>query len=314
MKNKGCAAQSKYNPSVPHTAAIRTALGLLILIATPSWAQQETFQTLISQAVSEANADRFEQAVAITRKAIAAAKDDEQRARGFFLAGRFEETDGKLKAALGDYDQAIKLTPGQIDLINQRGGVHFKLGQIAESITDFDRAIELQPQAAPYHWQRGISLYYADRFADGRKQFEIHKTVNPHDVENAAWHFLCHARETNPKAARDAIIPIETSRDTRVPMAEIYALYAGRGTAERVIERANAETDPAAKQSAMFYAHLYLGLWHEAHARQKPARQHIKAAAIQFGFDHYMGHVAKVHWRRIAPEAKTDQPQKAPTP
>ncbi len=43
------------------------------------------------------------------------------------------------------------------------------------------------PGAEPELWQRGLALYYTERFADGQKQFELHKTVNPNDVENRAW-------------------------------------------------------------------------------------------------------------------------------
>src|SRR5207244_800732 len=76
----------------------------------------------------------------------------------------------------------------------RRGMDQFQWGHIKESLADFDRAIALAPKQAPYLWQRGISLYYAGRYDDGRKQFELHQTVNGNDVENAAWRFLCMAR------------------------------------------------------------------------------------------------------------------------
>ena len=67
-----------------------------------------------------------------------------------------------------------------------RGMERFRDNQIEKSIEDFDRAAKLEPRIAPHLWQRGISLYYAGRFKEGREQFESHKAVNPHDVENAA--------------------------------------------------------------------------------------------------------------------------------
>jgi len=66
----------------------------------------------------------------------------------------------------------------------------FRAGRIAESLSGFDRVIALQPEAAPHLWQRGIALFYAGRYADCREQFESHRTVNPADEANAAWHFL----------------------------------------------------------------------------------------------------------------------------
>ena len=61
------------------------------------------------------------------------------------------------------------------------------------------------PDEAPYLWQRGIALYYAGRYDDCRRQFESHRSVNPDDVENAAWHFLCVARAESPAKARAAL-------------------------------------------------------------------------------------------------------------
>ena len=79
-------------------------------------------------------------------------------------------------------------------ILHLRGEEHFRQGRISQSIADFDRQIQLQPQREAEHWQRGIALYYAGDFEAGAQQFKLHQTVNPQDVENAAWHFLCESR------------------------------------------------------------------------------------------------------------------------
>lgn len=169
---------------------------------------------------------------------------------------------------------------------NRRGEENFRAARIAESIVDFDKAISLEPRLAPQHWQRGISLYYANRFADGRKQFELHQTVNPSDVENAVWHYLCVARQEGVEKARAALIPIP--EDTRVPMMQIHALFAGRGTVEDVLK-------PARGRDALFYAHLYLGLYYEVTGNVSLSKKHIRLATHDYAVDHYMGDVARVH-------------------
>ena len=103
-----------------------------------------------------------------------------------------------------------------------RGMQRFRDNDIAGSLQEFDRAAQLAPRSAPHLWQRGISDYYAGKFRAGRKQFESHKAVNPHDVENATWHFICVARQDGLEAARKALIEIDIKRDTRVPMAQVY--------------------------------------------------------------------------------------------
>jgi len=200
-------------------------------------------------------------------------------------AQRHEEM-GEHAQAIADYSQLLKLRPNSVGVLNRRGAEHFKLAHIKESLADFDRAVELNPAQAPYNWQRGIALYYAGRYEDGRKQFESHQTVNGNDVENAAWRYLCMARAKGVAAARAALLPIEG--DVRVPMMQVYALYKGAGTVEDVMAAAGSG------DSGLFYAHLYLGLYYEAAGNAKAAREHITQAA-QYKADNYMADVARVH-------------------
>jgi len=100
-----------------------------------------------------------------------------------------------------------------------RGMQRFRDNNIVGSLQDFQRAAELDPRARPHLWQRGISYYYAGQFRKGRQLFELHQRVNPHDVENAAWHFLCVAAGDGIAAARKSLFKIDTARDTRIPMS-----------------------------------------------------------------------------------------------
>jgi lipoprotein NlpI len=172
------------------------------------------------------------------------------------------------------------------------------LGHVDESIADFDRFIELKPQQEPWHWKRGISYYYAGRWDEGRRQFEGYQTVDDNDVENAVWRYLCMARGNGVPAARDALLKIK--QDPRVPMMEIYALYAGKAQADDVLAAAQAGS-PSAEQlnSRLFYAHLYLGLFHEAAGDTARAKEHLTTAAEKHTIGHYMWNVADVHARRL---------------
>ncbi len=166
---------------------------------------------------------------------------------------------------------------------------HFLSGNIDESATAFDDLVDLVPDFAPRLWQRGIVLYYAGRYDDCRQQFESHRTVNPNDVENAAWHFLCVAREHTAEEARSALLPV--GPDGRVPMREIYQLFAGSGSREDVMAATGGEL------RAEFYAHLYLGLYEEAIGNFDTALDHIRAAAADeyARAGGYMHTVARVH-------------------
>lgn len=170
-----------------------------------------------------------------------------------------------------------------------RAVADFERGRVVESANGFDSLIRLVPQSAPQLWQRGIALYYAGRFKDCRAQFELHRTVNPNDVENAAWHFLCVARAESPEAARKALLP--AGPDPRVPMREIYEMFRGTRRPEDVLSAAGDQA------SGQFYAQLYLGLYFEALGNKPKALEHITAAAADrfASAGGYMHTVARVH-------------------
>jgi lipoprotein NlpI len=121
-------------------------------------------------------------------------------------------------------------------ILHLRGEEHFRRGRISQSIADFDRQIQLQPRREAEHWQRGIALYYAGDFARGAQQFKLHQTVNPQDVENAAWHFLCESRSSQAtvEGARERLIQV--TRDPRAPMTQIQQMFAGLMTPEEVLQ------------------------------------------------------------------------------
>lgn len=170
----------------------------------------------------------------------------------------------------------------------------FGAGRIEAAVAGFDQVARAQPDSAPQLWQRGIALYYAGRYDDCRRQFESHQTVNPNDVENAAWHFLCVARAESPEAAGAALLPV--GPDLRRPMREIYELFSGRMTPQDVLSAAGGQ--PLAR----FYAHLYCGLYHEALGRTEVAREEIALAAdARFAaVGGYMHTVAVVHLNHLA--------------
>ena len=164
----------------------------------------------------------------------------------------------------------------------------FLAGRVKESVVGFDRVALLAPQAAPQLWQRGIALYYVGRYDDCRKQFESHRTVNPNDVENPAWHFLCVAHAESPQKARAGLLPV--GPDQRSPMREVYEMFKGTMTPDAVLAAGRSG-------SGRFFAELYVGLYYEAIGNNAMALPHLKAAASdQFASaGGYMHRVAMLH-------------------
>ncbi|MFP6572944.1 MAG: hypothetical protein VB674_10055 [Vicinamibacterales bacterium] len=170
----------------------------------------------------------------------------------------------------------------------------FSAGRLAESVSGFDEVATLVPSVAPQLWQRGIALYYVGRYLDCREMFEAHRMVNPNDVENAAWHFLCVARQESLTAARAALLPV--GPDSRLPMTEIYQMFRNELSPDGVMEIAQ-RAPSRGRERALFYAHFYVGLYYEAIGSDTKAREHLVSAAddTYAPVGGYMHTVARVH-------------------
>ena len=165
----------------------------------------------------------------------------------------------------------------------------FLAGRLSASVAGFDRVVALAPQAAPELWQRGIALYYAGRYQDCRAQFESHRTVNPNDVENPAWHFMCVAKAESPAKARAALLPV--GPDQRSPMGEIYEMFRGTKTPEAILAAGGDQP------SGRFFAELYVGIYYDAIGDRPRATQHLRNAAAKSyaAAGGYMHRVAELH-------------------
>lgn len=45
-----------------------------------------------------------------------------------------------------------------------RGMARFREARVQESLQDFDRVMEIEPRYGDILWQRGLALYYLDRY------------------------------------------------------------------------------------------------------------------------------------------------------
>ena len=256
------------------------ALCVVVFFATfLARAAEKSGDELLTQAgVSFAKGQR-EDAIELATKAIEA---EPKNAKAYYVRGRFYAEVRQPQKAVKDLNQALALDPAAALAYYHRGEENFKLGRVKESAADFDKFVGLSPDQAPKLWQRGLSLYYAGRYEDGQRQFEMHQTINSNDVENAVWHFLCVARLSGLAKARASLLPI--TNDSRVPMMQIYALFAGKAKPDDVLAAAKAGTPTAAQlRRQLFYANLYLGLYYEALGNGKLARKVPPANATLWG-------------------------------
>ncbi len=272
---------------------------LLAFTAPPLFAADDpdppTASDLLIEARELFKQGKREEAIKLTTKAIDINKENID---GYVLRASMLDAMKQYDKAAADYSKVIELEPDAAGAYQRRGECHFKAGKIKESIADFDKYLTFVPQREPDHWQRGLSYYYDGEFDKGVKQFELHKKVNPEDVENAVWHYLCKARIDGAVKAREALIEIKADRRTWA--MPVYEMYRGHMTPEEVLGKSTADIkDEKLLKNNLFYAHLYIGLHYESLGKADEAKKHIDIAHEKYPSEHYMGDVARVHYERL---------------
>lgn len=213
----------------------------------------------------------------------------------------WEVSAGKVTAALGrgDRDEAAVAAETLLQDYPQdsrswqvAADAFLRSGRIERAVELYDRFAKERPETVPFLWQRGIALTYAGRFQDAARQFESHRDVNPNDVENAAWHFLCLAKATTLEEAREKLLP--APGDPRPPMNEILQLLKD-GKTQPVLDRIEIfPPGTIGRRSAEFYGYLYLGMAADAEGDPEKALLLINRS-IENARNDYMGDVTRVY-------------------
>ncbi|WP_146577125.1 tetratricopeptide repeat protein [Neorhodopirellula pilleata] len=181
------------------------------------------------------------------------------------------------------------------DAIVRLGDALLRGGNCDQAVTQFERAIDMRPELEPYLWQHGIALFFVGRFDDAKALFEKHRIVNPRDVENAAWHFLCVAKANDVATARKIVLP--APGDTRVPMKEILQRLSG-GDFDAINSAVKKTQGTSGYVNASLYGDLYIGLIADAENDLAIAEKHLSRAA-QCPLTHYMADIARVYAARL---------------
>lgn len=186
---------------------------------------------------------------------------------------------------------AAALAADGADLM-RKGMEAFQQSRVADSVTLFDESASAGYPKAML-WQRGLSLYYADRFEDGATQFRKDVEMNPNDTEESIWAMLCEAQTLGFEEARKRMLVV--GRDGRRVMRTVYSLFRGEDEATNLEALRKAASGGGGDQ---FYAALYLGLFAEARGDKAEAKRWItQATASKYAktSGDYMADLARVH-------------------
>ncbi|KAJ3669492.1 hypothetical protein LUZ60_011442 [Juncus effusus] len=184
------------------------------------------------------------------------------------------------------------LTGGNDAVMSVRRGMKlFREGDVSGSLAEFDRAIDYCAGIISDYWQRGLSLYYLNKFEEGAEQFRLDVAANPNDTEESIWCFLCEAQIYGVENARKQFL--EVGKDSRPVMREAYLLFKDGGDPKMFVSKFS-----RGREDELFYASLYAGLYYESQKEMESAKFHmVEACNSLYGSrsDDYMAALTKVH-------------------
>jgi lipoprotein NlpI len=207
----------------------------------------------------------------------------------------------------------IQKNPESVGAYSQHGDACFFLGKFKEAVADYDKMNELQPAESSSNWRRGIALFYAGRYEDAAAQFESYHSFDQVDRENGIWRYLSQYKAYGPEKARQGLLKYK--KDDREPFPAVYKLFAGTIPPEQILnEISKADVPKAARESRLFYAHLYIGLNYAVEGQADKARSHLAEAtrnnwprSADYG-PHYMWQVGRLHEELLRSKSKEKKP------
>lgn len=159
-------------------------------------------------------------------------------------------------------------------LMQDAGDERFFKGDIAGALEEYEKQVKADPAQEAGHWRRGIAYWFAGDFEKAAKQFELYHSFDDVDRENGIWRYLSQARAHGLEKAREGLLKYK--KDDREPFPVVYAMFAGKLTAEEALAKVSGE-------GPSFYAHLYVGFDLSVRGDSKKAAEHLaKATAIEW--------------------------------
>ncbi len=84
-----------------------------------------------------------------------------------------------MRAALGKFDQIVKIAPGLAEGWNKRATVHYLLGNFAESLHDIGKTLQLEPRHFGALSGRGLVLLQLEDVRLALESFEAALEIHP---------------------------------------------------------------------------------------------------------------------------------------
>lgn len=150
----------------------------------------------------------------------------EQRAQLFYNRGMLYDSLGLSTLARIDFNRAIKMKPDLAEVYNFLGIHHTLQQEYGEAYEMFDTVLELDEQHEYAYLNRGIALYYGERWELASDDLNIFLERSPQDAYRVMWLYLAQV-EVDPVTAKANLIANQQVVNSEEWSTQLIQLYLG---------------------------------------------------------------------------------------
>ncbi|MCT7940876.1 lipoprotein NlpI [Shewanella holmiensis] len=184
---------------------------------------------------------------------------DEQRARFHYDRGVIYDSVGLRLLGRIDFHQALKLQPNLADAYNFLGIYYTQEGEFESAYEAFDGVLELAPEYDYAFLNRGIALYYGERYELAVKDMQDFYDRDPSDGYRALWLYLMSSKMN----AESALTTLGSQRPKLADQpwpSVLVDYYLGNVSKQQVFSAAKVELRDAKEYAErLCEAYFYLG-------------------------------------------------------
>ncbi|MFC3186486.1 lipoprotein NlpI [Shewanella intestini] len=183
---------------------------------------------------------------------------DEQRARFHYDRGVIYDSVGLRLLGRIDFLQAIKLQPNLADAYNFIGIYYTQEGDFDSAYESFDGVLELSPNYDYAYLNRGIALFYGERYELAIQDMQTFYDLDPSDGYRALWLYLTSVGSDEVKAT-SRLNAQRSKLNDNAWSTKLVDFYLGKVTKEQIFAAAKVNlSNPREYAERLCEAYFYI--------------------------------------------------------
>ena len=152
----------------------------------------------------------------------------------YYDRGLLHDSLGLRDLARLDFNKSLTINPNQPDLFNVAGVIFTQMGMFDSAYESFDSTLDLAPEHPYAHRNRGIALYYGERYTLANEDLLPHYLRNINDAYRVIWLYINDLKYT-PEQARTLLQQRYAVSDKKDWGWQIVRMYLGEITEEQFL-------------------------------------------------------------------------------